>query len=69
MALHSLYVKSGDGFLLVFALNAPDSLHELEALHQSIIRIKTTEGLMVDKVPLVYASPFTVLRWSAGPVS
>ncbi|MBW0524627.1 hypothetical protein O181_064342 [Austropuccinia psidii MF-1] len=52
VALHSLYVKSGDGFLLVFALNTLDSIHELEALHESILRIKEAEGL-TNKIPLV----------------
>lgn len=52
VALHSLYVKSGDGFLLVFALNTLDSIHELEALHESIVRIKEAEGY-TDKIPIV----------------
>lgn len=52
VALHSLYVKSGDGFLLVFALNTLDSMHELEALHESIVRIKEAEGY-TDKIPIV----------------
>ncbi|CAH7687258.1 P-loop containing nucleoside triphosphate hydrolase protein [Phakopsora pachyrhizi] len=52
VALHSLYVKSGDGFLLVFALNTLDSIHELEALHESIVRIKEAEGY-TEKIPIV----------------
>lgn len=48
VSLHSLYVRSGHGFILVFALNSPDSLHDLEALHETIARIKDAERVASD---------------------
>ena len=43
-----LYMKSGQGFLLVFSITSLSSLNELYELREQIIRIKDD-----DKVPLV----------------
>ena len=44
MALHSLYMKSGDGFILVFSLTSMDSLNELASMRDQILRQKETDG-------------------------
>ncbi|GAA5915335.1 hypothetical protein JCM8208_001701 [Rhodotorula glutinis] len=45
MSLSSLYVRSGDGFLLVFSLTSLDSVAELHTIWEQIQRIKeTTHG-------------------------
>ncbi|KAI9844167.1 MAG: Ras- protein rsr1 [Sclerophora amabilis] len=43
-----LYMKSGQGFLLVFSITSPSSLAELAELREQIIRIKDDE-----RVPIV----------------
>ncbi|GAA6008370.1 hypothetical protein JCM10207_000104 [Rhodosporidiobolus poonsookiae] len=40
MSLSTLYMKSGDGFLLVFSLTSMDSISELHNIHEQIQRIK-----------------------------
>ncbi|KAI9893493.1 MAG: Ras- protein rsr1 [Vezdaea aestivalis] len=46
--MRDLYMKSGQGFLLVFSITSLSSLRELSALHEDILRIKDTTS-----VPLV----------------
>lgn len=43
MALHSLYVKAGDGFVLVFSLTSLESVNELQNIREQIYRIKEAE--------------------------
>ncbi|GAA6015747.1 hypothetical protein JCM11491_002464 [Sporobolomyces phaffii] len=55
MSLHHMYIKSGDGFLLVFSLTSLESVSELYHLREQIQRIKdasNTSGLP-HKVPIV----------------
>ncbi|GAA6006699.1 uncharacterized protein JCM10292_003458 [Rhodotorula paludigena] len=40
MSLSTLYMRSGDGFLLVFSLTASESLGELHSIREQIQRIK-----------------------------
>ncbi|KAI9695846.1 MAG: Ras- protein rsr1, partial [Candelina mexicana] len=47
-AMRELYMKSGQGFLLVFSITSSSSLHELSELREQIIQIKDDE-----RVPLV----------------
>ncbi|POY75391.1 hypothetical protein BMF94_1548 [Rhodotorula taiwanensis] len=55
MSLSSMYMRSGDGFLLVFSLTNSDSLLELHAIHEQIQRIKETARPPHEKarVPIV----------------
>ncbi|GAA99480.1 uncharacterized protein L969DRAFT_93940 [Mixia osmundae IAM 14324] len=53
MALHSLYMKSGDGFVLAFSLTSLDSINELQTIREQILRTKEAEGLTPEEVPLV----------------
>lgn len=46
--MRELYMKQGQGFLLVFSITSQSSLNELAELREQIIRIKDDE-----KVPLV----------------
>lgn len=47
-AMRELYMKSGQGFLLVFSITSLSSLNELYELREQIVRIKDDE-----RVPLV----------------
>jgi Ras-related protein Rap-1B len=47
-AMRELYMKQGQGFLLVFSITSMSSLHELAELREQIIRIKDDPN-----VPLV----------------
>lgn len=40
MALHSMYMKDGDGFALVFSLTSLESVNELQSIREQIHRIK-----------------------------
>ncbi|CAD6584892.1 MAG: Ras- protein rsr1 [Cyphobasidiales sp. Tagirdzhanova-0007] len=53
MALHSIYMKSGDGFVLVFSLTTMESLSELSSLREQILRLKEVDGYNARNVPLV----------------
>ncbi|TVY48550.1 Ras-related protein [Lachnellula occidentalis] len=46
--LRELYMKTGQGFLLVFSITSQSSLYELQELREQIIRIKDD-----DNVPIV----------------
>ncbi|KAK7972865.1 hypothetical protein PG996_007086 [Apiospora saccharicola] len=48
VAMRDLYMKTGQGFLLVFSITSASSLAELAGLRDEIIRIKDD-----DKVPIV----------------
>ncbi|PTB45137.1 hypothetical protein M441DRAFT_130036 [Trichoderma asperellum CBS 433.97] len=45
VAMRDLYMKTGQGFLLVFSITSPSSLSELENLREEIIRIKDEENV------------------------
>lgn len=47
-AMRELYIKSGMGFLLVYSVTDKQSLNELMALREQVLRIKDT-----DRVPMV----------------
>ncbi|ODV93044.1 hypothetical protein PACTADRAFT_52192 [Pachysolen tannophilus NRRL Y-2460] len=45
-AMRELYIKSGKGFLLVYSItDDEDSLNELEAIRQQVVRIKDSENV------------------------
>ncbi|KXX80875.1 Ras-related protein Rap-1 [Madurella mycetomatis] len=48
VAMRDLYMKTGQGFLLVFSISSRTSFEELETLRDDIIRIKDD-----DKIPIV----------------
>ncbi|CAO1616643.1 unnamed protein product [Sympodiomycopsis kandeliae] len=56
MALKELYMKSGQGFVLVFSLTHLGSVNELGPLREQIVRIKS------HKVPLVLVGNKSDLR-------
>lgn len=43
--MRDLYMKTGQGFLLVFSITSPSSLTELAGLREEIIRIKDDENV------------------------
>ncbi|PNY28582.1 Ras-related protein RSR1 [Tolypocladium capitatum] len=45
VAMRDLYMKAGQGFLLVFSITSPSSLTELAGLRDEIIRIKDDENV------------------------
>lgn len=44
MALHSMYMKSGDGFILVFSLCSMESVSELQNVRSSRLRSTPRHG-------------------------
>ncbi|CAK7275356.1 Ras-related protein rsr1 [Sporothrix epigloea] len=48
VAMRDLYMKTGQGFLLVFSITSPSSLSEIDSLREEIIRIKDD-----DTTPMV----------------
>ncbi|GJN94470.1 hypothetical protein Rhopal_007550-T1 [Rhodotorula paludigena] len=56
MSLSTLYMRSGDGFLLVFSLTATESLAELHSIREQIQRIKEASlpvGAQTQRTPIV----------------
>ncbi|KAI5479528.1 Ras-related protein Rap-1B [Pseudohyphozyma bogoriensis] len=55
MALHSIYMKQGDGFVLVFSLTSLESLSELQQIREQIHRHKEADygGRQPPRVPLL----------------
>ncbi|GAA6054679.1 hypothetical protein JCM3770_006383 [Rhodotorula araucariae] len=55
MSLSTLYMRSGEGFLLVFSLTSIESLSELRGIHEQIQRIKETTVVpsSEQRVPIV----------------
>jgi len=47
VAMRDLYMKTGQGFILVFSITSRDSFDELEALRHDIIRIKDDENIPI----------------------
>lgn len=45
--MRDLYMKTGQGFLLVFSITSPSSLSELATLREEIIRIKDDENVPI----------------------
>ncbi|OQE40334.1 hypothetical protein PENCOP_c006G01144 [Penicillium coprophilum] len=46
-AMRELYMKQGQGFLLVFSITSTSSLNELSELREQIIRIKDDENIPI----------------------
>ncbi|SNX85615.1 probable RSR1 - GTP-binding protein [Melanopsichium pennsylvanicum] len=57
LALKELYIKSGQGFILVFSLTSLASVNELGSLREAIVRIKDATG-----IPLVLVGNKSDLR-------
>ncbi|RDA86826.1 hypothetical protein CP533_3071, partial [Ophiocordyceps camponoti-saundersi (nom. inval.)] len=49
VSMRDLYMKTGQGFLLVFSITSPSSLNELAHLREEIIRIKDDDA----SIPMV----------------
>ncbi|GAB1312250.1 Ras-related protein rsr1 [Madurella fahalii] len=47
VAMRDLYMKTGQGFLLVFSISSRTSFEELETLRDDIIRIKDDENIPI----------------------
>lgn len=47
VAMRDLYMKTGQGFLLVFSITSPSSLEEIAGLREEIIRIKDDETVPI----------------------
>lgn len=47
VAMRDLYMKSGQGFLLVFSITSKTSLQEIISLREEIIRIKDDENIPI----------------------
>lgn len=52
MSMHSLIIKSGDAFALVFSLTSIDSVNELSSIRQQIVRIKDSQGFAEKDIPI-----------------
>jgi len=46
-AMREQYMRAGEGFLLVYAINSRTSFEELSALHQQILRVKDADNFPV----------------------
>ncbi|KZO96592.1 ras-domain-containing protein [Calocera viscosa TUFC12733] len=46
-AMREQYMRAGEGFLLVYAINSRTSFEELSALHQQILRVKDADTFPV----------------------
>ncbi|BGP43627.1 Ras-related protein rsr1 [Rhodotorula kratochvilovae] len=53
MSLSTLYMRSGDGFLLVFSLTSMESISELHTIREQIQRIKEAGMVPGSRVPVV----------------
>lgn len=47
-AMRDLYMRTGDGFMLVYSAISEGSLDDLDAIHEGILRVKDT-----DSVPMI----------------
>ncbi|KAK4452888.1 ras family-domain-containing protein [Podospora aff. communis PSN243] len=76
VAMRDLYIKTGQGFLLVFSITSRASLQELVTLRDEIIRIKDDENIpivivgnkadLVDQRQVDRAKAFSISqRWQA----
>ena len=76
VAMRDLYMKTGQGFLLVFSITSRASLQELATLRDEIIRIKDDENIpivivgnkadLVDQRQVDRAKAFSISqRWQA----
>jgi len=48
--MRDLYIRNGEGFLLVYSIDKKQSFDDLQAIRQQIYKVKAT-----DKVPIVIA--------------
>lgn len=47
LAMREQYMRTGEGFLLVYAINSRNSLDELQVFHEQIQRVKDSENVPV----------------------
>ncbi|CAF4642565.1 unnamed protein product, partial [Rotaria sp. Silwood2] len=45
-AMHDLYIKSGDGFLLVFNINSIESFCRIDEYYELIVRVRDTNNFL-----------------------
>jgi hypothetical protein len=51
--MHDHYTHSGDGFILVFALNDPQSFHNISRYREKICRAKDSLDVSLFKSPII----------------
>ena len=49
-AMREQYMRSGEGFVLVYAINARPSFEEIQTFYQQILRVKDTESIPMTLV-------------------
>ena len=56
--MRELYIRSGEGFLLVYSITSRDSFEKISTLHEQILRVKNNDGcpviLIANKCDLEY---------------
>ena len=57
-ALREQYIRTGEGFLLVYSISSRDSFEEISTYYQQIVRVKDRDSLSMiivgNKCDLVY---------------
>src|ERR1700753_2959756 len=57
-AMREQYMRTGEGFLLVYSITSPNSFEEISTFHQQILRVKHTDSfpvvLIANKCALQY---------------
>ena len=56
-AMRDLYMKNGQGFLLVYSITAQSTFNDLQELREQILRVKDTDDVSSFQLGLGYQEP------------
>lgn len=52
-AMRDLYMKNGQGFLLVYSITAQSTFNDLQDLREQILRVKDTDDVCINIIKFV----------------
>lgn len=65
--MRDLYMKNGQGFVLVYSITAQSTFNDLQDLRDQILRVKDTEDVSNHGIAVV--EPLQGLPWGQGKVA
>lgn len=62
-AMRDLYMKNGQGFVLVYSITAQSTFNDLHDLREQILRVKDTNDVRVDQCVISLYNADIISMW------
>lgn len=62
-AMRDLYMKNGQGFVLVYSITAQSTFNDLHDLREQILRVKDTNDVRVEQCVILLYNADIISMW------